>query len=221
MLNPPVDPTCSINNGDTVEILDNYWILPDGSTRETLEGCEVSPPFTMQVSMSEGRPRKHKPKHKSIAEVIVEQPAPVTTDDVPADTTAVVAVLPPELKRMPPHSSVSPVTVALAVGVAGAAGWLGWQAMQSATAASAQAQQTQDKQRRKECATASDSKLNDFKAQLATFRCADLPQPQEPGALWERCDLLDEQLTRLAAMLKTRRAYPRPQRPRSPALPQL
>jgi uncharacterized protein HemX len=191
MLNLPVDPTCSIGDGDTVEILDDYWILPDGSTRETLEGCEISPPFTMVMQMSEGRPRKHKAKHKPVAEVIVAEPAPITADDVPADTTAVVAVLPPEPERMPPHSSVSPVTVALAVGVAGAAGWLGWQAMQSATAASAQAQQKQDEQRRKECATASDSVSTDFRARLATFNRAQVPQVVDPAALWQRCDALE------------------------------
>jgi len=209
MLNLPVNPTCSIRDGDTVEILDDYWILPDGTTRETLEGCEVSPPFTMVVEMSEGRPHKHKSKHKPAAEVIVEQPAPVTVDDLPADTTAVVAVLPPEPERMPPHSSVNPVTVALAVGVAGAAGWLGWQAMQSAAAATAQAQQQQDEQRRKACATASDSVLSDFKARLADFKRRPMPMPQDPTGLWERCDFLVERIEQLGQALRIRAKTPR------------
>jgi len=110
---------------------------------------------------------------------------------------------------MPPHSSVNSVTVALAVGVAGAAGWLGWQAVQSATVASTQAQQTQDEQRRKECATASDSVLTDFKARLADFKQRTMAMPQDPAGLWERCDFLEERIEQLWQALRIRAKTPR------------
>jgi hypothetical protein len=151
--------------------------------------------------------------------IVITAPDEVTTttidelppvDELPPDTSAIVAVLPPEPERMPPSASVSVTTVVLAVGVAGVASAMGLQAVQAAGNAQAQQQRKEEERERKECATASDSVLVDMRARLADFQHRTLPMPQEPANLWERCDGLEariEQVGQMArALAKTRRA---------------
>jgi hypothetical protein len=220
MPNPPADPTCIVGPGETAEVVDDYWILPDGSTRDTLDGCQVSPQARLKVFVEEDDeppPASHpaapanQPTAVEIADepsaVVLEEPPTVTPDELPAETSAIVVM--PEPKRLPPAADHI-TTVALAVGVAGVAGVMGVQALQAGANAQAQQQRKEEERERKQCGTASDSVLVDMRARLADFRHRSLPIVQDPAGLWERCDFLEERIAQLGqmarALAKTRRA---------------
>ena len=220
MPSPPADPTCVVGPGETAEVVDEYWILPDGSTRDTLDGCQVSPKARLKVFVEEDDeppPVSHPtaPANELTAVEVAEEPSaivleelpPVTPDDLADETSAIVIM--PEPKRVPPAADHITM-VALAVGVAGVAGVMGVQALQAGANAQAQQQRKEEERERKQCNTASDSVLVDMRARLADFRHRSLPMAQDPAGLWERCDSLEERITQLGqmarALAKTRRA---------------
>jgi hypothetical protein len=221
MPSTPADPTCVVGPGEIAEVVDDYWILPDGSTRETLDGCQVSPKARLKVfAEEEDEPPRasHAAAPANIPTVITAPDDltattiddPPSVDELPPDTSAIVAVLPPEPERMPPSASVSVTTVVLAVGVAGVASVMGLQAVQAAGNAQGQQQRKEEERERQECGTASDSVLVDMRARLADFRHRKLSMPHDPVDLWERCDFLEERIAQLGQMArafaKTRRA---------------
>lgn len=221
MPNLPADPSCIIGPGETAEVVDDYWILPDGSTRETIDGCQVSPNAKLKVFV-EDEPEPVRASHPAMpanepttVDVVEEQTLtviddapPVTPDELASETSAIVVM--PEPKRLPPASVDHITTVALAVGVAGVASVMGVQALQAGVNAQAQQQRKEEERKRKECSTASDTVLTEFRAQATSFQHRALPIPQDPAGLWERCDFLEERIMQVAqaarALARTRRA---------------
>lgn len=229
MPSQPPDAPCIVRDGETVEAVDDHWLMPDGSTRDSIEGCDISPTAILRVYVEDDPPPRPKAKparraeplptpatlaadpHQLTADPHQLEPVDVTPADDDQDTMAVVAALPPDPPRMPPAAAVNPVTVALAIGVAGTAGVLGWQALQGQSASSQQAEQRKEEERQREqCGTASDSVLLDFRARAADFRMRELAQPDDPGELWNRCDVLEARIEQLGQAsrirAKTRRA---------------
>lgn len=202
----PDHPTCTIRSGERVELRRDDVLMPDGSTRTDLHGCQLESGAVLFFSYEDPPPAT---KHHAVTVALPDEKSP---DDVPdsTDATSVVA-LPPEPPKLPPESAINPVTAVLAVGAAGAAGSLGLRRLRASTAtAHTNAQQKEERRQRAECATRSDSVLLDFRAHVADAKTRRLPHIVEPRELWQRADALEAQVDHLRrilrAMAKTRRA---------------
>ena len=226
----PSDPSCVVRAGETIEVVEDYWLMPDGTTRETIAGCDISPDANMLIiAEDEDDPeQRHSPPAVPLVPVPVDVSPDVSpTDDSPSPPdaiapddqhTATVAMLPTP-PRLPPESATQTTTVVVAVAAVGAAGWLGVKALgHLANGGSSSGSQNQPEQQRKEeerkereqCATASNGMFNDFRARVADFKTRRLPEVVDPVDLWQRCDLLEAQADHFARWLraraKTRRA---------------
>lgn len=224
------DESCVVRKGERIEVTDDGWILPDGSTRETLDGCEIEQGASI-IGLIEDLPKPRKRKVASVrqpepvsdvtvadeqTEVDVVQPPPdaVSPDELHAETVELL----PEPPKLPPEAASHAVVVSVAVAAVGAAGVAGVKALaQAASGGSSNGSQGQEQQRKEEerkereqCATVSDGLVNDFRARVADFKTRKLPMPVDPAELWQQCDLLDEQADQLQrwmrARAKTRRA---------------
>jgi len=225
----PSDPSCVVRAGETIEVVEDHWLMPDGTTRETIAGCDISPDANMLIiAEDEDDPE---PRYSQPCVPLVPVPVDVSPDVSPTDDslsppdaiapddqhTATVAMLPTP-PRIPPESATQTTTVVVAVAAVGAASWLGVKALgQLANGSSSSANQNGEQQRkederkeREQCATASDGMVNDFRARLADFKTRRLSEVGDPIELWQRCDLLEAQADHLARWLraraKTRRA---------------
>lgn len=204
----PEHPTCVVRDGERVTIKRHHILMPDGSRRVDLTGCELQSGSVLVIEYRQGHGRRH--KH------VVTIPAdPSPTEVAPSlDATSVVAVVPASIDTtVASHGNVDPLVVALAVGGVGVAGAVGWRAMRGAGGSGRpqiNAQQQEQERQRAECATKSDSVLLDFRAHAADFKTRNVASINEPIELWKRADMLDAQLAELQlamrALAKTRRA---------------
>lgn len=226
----PSDPSCVVRAGETIEVVEDYWLMPDGTTRETIAGCDISPDANMLIiaeDEDDSEPRYSQPCVPLVPVPVDVSPDVSPTDDSPAPPdavspddqhTATIAMVPTP-PRLPPESATQMTTVVVAVAAVGAAGWLGVKALgQLANGSASNGSQNQPEQQRKEeerkereqCATASDGMVNDFRARVADFKTRKLAQVVDPVELWQRCDVLEAQADHFARWLrardKTRRA---------------
>lgn len=209
------DEPCVVRKGERIEVTDDGWILPDGSTRETLDGCEIEPGASI-VGLIEDlpKPRKHKvasvhrpePMAEEQTSVDVVQPPPeaVSPDELHTETVQLL----PEPPKLPPEASSHAVIVAAAAAAVGVAGVAGVKAIAQAASGSQsrleQQRKEDERKEREQCATASDNLVNDFRARVADFKTRTLSMPVEPRELWQRCDLLDEQADQLQRWMRAR-----------------
>ena len=198
----PEHPTCTIREGERVELKPDRVILPDGSTLVDLKGCSFEPGAIMVIQYDEP-PRPHRKR--------VQLPADPSPTDAPQDASMVASLaLPPSPPKLPPNSVVNPVTVALAVGMAGTAGSFGLRRVRMHKTSAQTQQQKQEEKRRQECGARSDSVLVDFQARTADFRTRQLVEVTEPVELWRRADSLEDAVDNLQRILRasarTRRA---------------
>lgn len=205
----PDHPTCTVRTGERVELRRDDVLMPDGSTRTDLHGCQLESGAVLFLEYEDPTPTV--PKHHAMTTALPDEQSP---DDVPdsVDATSIVA-LPPEPPKMPPESAINPVTAVLAVGAAGAAGSLGlrrFRASRPGIKAQPNTQQKERERQQAECSTRSDDVLLNFKAKAADFKTRQLPQVKEPVELWQRADALevtiDQTQRALRAIAKTRRA---------------
>lgn len=217
---PPNDPTCVVRAGETLEVVEDGWVLPDGTTRADLDGCDVSPAAILRV-FEEDEPE---PIRSPPAVPIVPVPVDVSPDVSPTDEpsappdvaspddqhTATIA-MPPTPPRLPPESATQTTTVVMAAAAVGAAAWMGAKAIAQVAQGASSSQQRADQQRKEEerkereqCNTASDGVLNDFRARTADLKMRRLAYCADPVELWRRCDDLEHQIDYLAAYLRAR-----------------
>lgn len=223
MPSPPDEP-CVVRKGERIEVTDDGWILPDGSTRETLDGCEIEAGASI-IGLIEDLPKPRKRKVTSVrqpepvsdvtvadeqteADVVQTPPDAVSPDELHADTVELL----PDPPKLPPEAASHAVVVSVAVAAVGAAGVAGVKALaQAVNGGGSNGSQGQEQQRKEEerkereqCATASDGLVNDFRARVADFKTRKLPMPVDPAELWQRCDLLDEQADQLQRWMRAR-----------------